>query len=60
MCSAQDGQLPVDLDQLHQERDGLHRRAAVRGAGQLVEVVPDPGQLAHQIGVNARGRPPDA
>jgi len=55
MGRTQGGKLPVDLDQSHQQRRSRHRPALVRGARQLVEVVPQPRQLPQQIRIDLRG-----
>ena len=54
MRSAQPGQLAVDLDQPGQQRRRRHRLTPVRGTGKLVQIVPDPRQLAQKIGGNRR------
>jgi len=58
MRRPQGGKLPIDLDQPHQQRRSRHWPAPVRGAGQLVEVVPHPRQLPQQVGIDLRGFAP--
>ena len=52
--AAQGRQLPVGLDQPRHHRHRVGRSLlAVRPAGELVEVVPDPRQLAQEVGIDA-------